>query len=275
MPSRPLFPLLCLLAAGAACAAEPTPGDIARQLLEQVPATRPLLFGELHGTVEAPAFVAEVARQAADAGPVLVALEIHADEQSRIDAFLASSGDAEARAALLAGRFWHKEPHDGRDSIAMAALFDALQALRAADKDVRVLAFDCPLRGKETRDAAMARCIDAGIDAAPDARILVLTGNYHARVAIGAPWDPAFEFTGHALRHRKPVAIDLSAARGTAWICTPDCGRFTLSDRGTNEAMWLRMDESRRADGYDGEVRFPAFEASPPTIGGHADVGPG
>lgn len=237
---------------------------VAAQVLEHVPASKPLLFGELHGTAQAPAFVAEVARQALASTPVLVGLEINTAEQARIDTYLASDGDETARGTLVDGHFWTRPEHDGRDSIAMAQLLESLRALRAEGRDVRVLAFDCPAREGETRDSAMARCIDEGIVANRGARTIVLTGNYHARIGIGAPWDATLEFTGYGLRQHDPVAIDITASGGTAWVCTPECGPLKLSDREKVEPLWVRFHAERNKNGYDGEVRFPAFEASLP-----------
>ncbi|MGV6492816.1 hypothetical protein ACTUVK_003020 [Stenotrophomonas rhizophila] len=94
---------------------------------------RPLvLVGELHGTVETPALVGELAcAAAADATPVTVALEMDPTEQARIDAYLASAGTAADRSALLAGRFWTRTMQDGRSSVAMAALIERLRSLRS------------------------------------------------------------------------------------------------------------------------------------------------
>lgn len=265
-PTIPLMAALSFLAcAGAAHGAPTELAAAAAKVLEHVPASQPLLFGELHGTVQAPAFVAEVARLASESTPVLVGVEIATSEQARIDAFLASDGSSTAQETLIDGPFWRNPQHDGRDSVAMAHLLESLRALRAEGRDVRVLAFDCPTRGDgENRDAAMARCIDAGIVAQPDARTLVLTGNYHARIGIGAPWDPKLEFTGYGLRQHDPVAIDVTASGGSAWICTPECGTTELAKRATVEPLSVRFDAQRDERGYDGEVRFPVFEASPP-----------
>lgn len=265
-PTIPLMAALSLMAcAGAAHCAPAELAAAAAKVLRHVPASQPLLFGELHGTVQAPAFVAEVARAASESTPVLVGVEIATAEQERIDAFLASDGSTAAYRRLIDGPFWRDPQHDGRDSVAMAGLLESLRVLRAGGRDVHVLAFDCPRHGDgETRDSAMARCIDAGIVARPGARTVVLTGNYHARVGIGAPWDPNMEFTGYGLRKHDPVAIDVTASGGSAWVCTPECGPLELAKRATVEPLSVRFDAQRDARGYDGEVRFPAFEASPP-----------
>ena len=125
-----------------------------------------VLFGEFHGTAEAPAFVAEAL--AASLDPVALAIEWPRDLQPAVDAFLAT-GD---RTRLLA------EPHDfwsyrdGRSSAAMLALVDRARRLRAP-----VICFDGTFPSAEDRDAGMAALL---IEARPT-RLFVLCGNLHAR----------------------------------------------------------------------------------------------
>src|SRR5260370_12765545 len=65
-----------------------------------------VLVGEMHGTVESPAFIDRAACLAlADGRSVTVGLEIPVEEDSRIRTFLASSGSAAHRDALLGTAF--------------------------------------------------------------------------------------------------------------------------------------------------------------------------
>ncbi len=64
---------------------------------------RVVIFGELHGTMEVPRFVALAAERAATRGPVTVALELPDDLQPGVDAFLAAADDASGRAARWPG----------------------------------------------------------------------------------------------------------------------------------------------------------------------------
>ncbi|WAS91908.1 hypothetical protein [Nannocystis punicea] len=59
--------------------------------------------------------------------PLVLALEIPTTEQARIDRFLASSGDAAARAELVSGDFWTFPMQDGRRSQATVDLLAAAQ----------------------------------------------------------------------------------------------------------------------------------------------------
>jgi len=97
-----------------------------------------VLFGEIHGTVESPAFVANAACLALRAGfPVTVALEIPREEQPRVDTFLASAGMVADRAALLDSSFWQDKYQDGRRSQAMLSLLDELRRLRRGGHPIR------------------------------------------------------------------------------------------------------------------------------------------
>jgi hypothetical protein len=100
---------------------------------------RAFIFGEIHGTAEAPALFADFVCAAAQQGPVLVGLELAEEEQPALDVFLASDGSPQARAALLARPHWQSQ--DGRASRAKLALVERLHALRAAGLPVGALAF--------------------------------------------------------------------------------------------------------------------------------------
>jgi hypothetical protein len=67
-----------------------------------------VLFGEIHGTEQSPAYFRRLVCTLLTTHPhLLVALEIPRDEQQRIDTFLSSGAQAgaNARANLLAGAF--------------------------------------------------------------------------------------------------------------------------------------------------------------------------
>lgn len=132
------------------------------------------IFGELHGTMEVPSFVARAADHAATRGPVTVALELPDELQPGVDAFLAAPDDATGRAALLAtpGLFW--EWRDGRGGEGLIVLLSRLRATGA-----RVVCIDGTWPTAEARDAGMAATLLAALR--PDAATLVVCGNLHAR----------------------------------------------------------------------------------------------
>ncbi len=259
---------------------EPDAGEVAwpQDCPHPVPASDDVLgpgalvvLGEIHGTQEAPAFVARMACEAARwRRPVRVGVEFPVEEQARIDAFLVSDGGAEARAALLNSPFWTRgaDRQDGRTSEAMVGMLEAFRALRPA---VSVFAFDTgvPQGGtSQDRDRGMADFIRA-TKAAADANdiFLIHTGNIHARIQVGVPWDPAFEPMAWNLLqdHENLRALDVAHTGGTAWICT--------GEPATCEARPLGGDPSAQGDGvelfaqpgtFHGRYRVGTINASPP-----------
>ena len=177
---------LALGAFGVALASEPCrPIEGIQPLLNP---GRVLLLGELHGTVESPAFALDVACHAARAGlPAIVGLELATGEQARVDAFLDSPGSEEDRAALLAGPPWQSSYQDGRASHAMFNLIDGVRRLRLEKLPVRVVMFDAPTAGGgQQRDRNMARNLAEVIAGEPRAMTIVLTGNRHSRTTKGS-----------------------------------------------------------------------------------------
>ena len=193
------------------------------QLLEKAVGHRLLLVGEIHGTAEVPTLIGEMAaHMAAGEHALLVGLEIPRDEQKRIDAFLDSAGTGDDRAKLLQGKFWTRDYQDGRSSVAMADLLERLRQLRLK-QHVDVLALDLvpgAVTDGDARDRGMAERLTDALDAKPEARSLVLAGNFHTRVQKGAPWDENHGFLGYRLRQFDPYAVEIMGIGGSVWICT-------------------------------------------------------
>lgn len=235
-----LLALLPALTFGAAAGAAPPAGDCPAvpgldALLQ--PGTV-LLLGEIHGTAQAPAFVATVVCHAlARELPVTVGLEIPLGEQERLQAFLASDGGRAARAALLAGPLWQAEVQYGVSSRAVLELLDTLRAHRTAGARLEVLAYDPGPGPAQQRDRAMAGNLAAVLGAQPQRFAVVLSGNLHNRLTVGTPFDREMKPMGHLLRQRldgrRVVSLDMAHQGGTAWICTgsqaADCGVQRIS----------------------------------------------
>jgi hypothetical protein len=137
-----------------------------------------LLLGEVHRTVEFPAFAGEVVCAASQQGPVILALEITSGEQPRLDAFLVDG----LVAPLLEGPFWNRDPGDGRESQAMLDLLTRVRSLRESGRRVSVLAFDSR---PEQRDLGMAQTLEQAWREHPEGGIVALVGNAHARNGFG------------------------------------------------------------------------------------------
>ena len=275
MTARLLF-LLQMLAALPAVAApgacDPVPG-----LEPVVRGSDVVLLGEMHGTVESPAFVGRMVCLALGAGrSVTVGLEMPLEEEPRVHAFLASPGSPADREALLAGAFWQAAYQDGRRSRAMLDLLDDLRRRSRGGAALHVLLLDSvAFAGGAERDRGMAGRLAAAIAKAPGDLVVVLTGNLHTRLRRGGPEDPILEPMGSVLRGAAPrlriAALDVSYGGGSAWICaTPDaasCGAKALTGKpGAVAAAGVDSFAAVDAAGYSGVYRVGSLTASPPAV---------
>lgn len=256
-------------------------------------APRLVLLGETHGTVEVPRFVGQLACRAARAGrPVAVGLEIPADEQRRIDAYLDSDGSGEAKAALMRGGFWRRAWQDGRSSAAMVALIDQLRQLKQEGRAVNAFAFDVRGMGGNRRQQMMAKQVIAARARHPEALTLVLTGNVQARVVKGTEWDAALHPMGARLLSTEPEMLSLDAhySGGHAWTCrlasatetvcasglvpAPQRTRILGRGMGSNKEVdekhrhltYVRVNQEEAGGAHHGIFYLGRLSASPPAI---------
>lgn len=108
----------------------------------------------------------------------------------------------------------------------------------------------------------------------PQDLFLALTGNYHNRLAPGAPWDAHYEPMGLLLSRLRPdlplTALDVATTGGTAWIClsaSPDSCHVRAT-RATTEAKERGVSLHAAVDknGYSGVYRIGPMTASPPAV---------
>lgn len=236
---------------------------LAAQLAQLVRTRSPVILGEIHGTAEVPALVGDVAAAlVAGGGPMLLALEIPSSHQDQLDLYLASAGTTADRAALFGHRFWGFR--DGRSSVAMLALLDRVRALRADGHALDVVAFDVADPGAAQREATLAANLAAVLRRPQRPPVLVLTGNLHARRAIGTPFDSTLELMAYRLRDLAPLTLDVRAPTGSAWVCAPECGVRRLGEGREPGTPALALFAAPSATGYDGEVTLARFTASMP-----------
>lgn len=219
------------------------------------------LLGELHGTVEIPAFVARLACAAAEKGlHVAVGLEAPQELTENFLRYLQSAGDAQARNELMQGEFWHF--NDGRASQGMVALLDALRTLSQSGKRISLFLIDGNHESAETRDRQMATRLATLVGASPTAVTLVLLGNLHARTGSA-------EWAGWHLKGWLPRlhALDVSYANGSAWCCTRrGCGPHRSSGEDLGPDPFVELFPSPNADGYTGRHYVGPISASPPAV---------
>lgn len=232
-----------------------------------------LLLGEIHGTDQTPAFVANAACLALEGGnSVVVALEIPEEEADRIDAFIISNGDNAERERLMQGAFWNAEFQDGRRSNAMLGLLDSIRQFKRRGRAVRVAFIDRSEQPANPgdRDRWMADALARAADENPSATVIALIGDVHTRISRGTPWDEAYEPAGYALRTMRPnlpiVALDIAHLGGTAWFCTEpspsSCGVRRVGASG--QAVERVLLHPTMVDGHSGVYGVGVLTASPP-----------
>ena len=272
---RAMLPAVLLTIAG--CDRDPAVQCAALPGVETVTTRdRGVFVGELHGTDAMPKWFGELAcHTAVRQRALLVGLEIPNVDQPRIDAFLASDGGPNARAALLRGWFWERddEVQDGRASVAILGLLERLRGLRQAGLDVEVVAFDDMSGGSPAqRDARMAERLASAIRQSSARSWIALAGNLHARV--GPLPDGSPSMAAHLERQGVPLAsFDMRHGGGTAWICTGGrCGEHPV--RGEPNAD-PRIDRKLRRTpaGFDGYLWVGPIQASPPATRAQSPAG--
>lgn len=214
------------------------------------------MFGEMHGTVEVPGFVATLLAQPY---PVVLGIEWPDSLQPVVEAFVAGTID---RAALLAepNVFW--DWRDGRSSEAMVALLERARELRGEGHAIRVVCFDGVFATAEERDAGMGVALAAAID--PTALNLAICGNLHARAN-----EPRWMSWHVRQRYPQMIALNVSDDGGTAWCIEgqgePGVKELKASRRSTEpREVGVAMFDLPDEHGYDGELYVGTVTASSP-----------
>lgn len=194
-----------------------------------LPANGIIIFGELHGTNEIPAFFADQVESLLSAGrTVHVGLEMTASDNDALRGAM-NLPEAEQRSTLLELEQW-RNGADGRNSLAMARMLRQLGDLQTRfETRLSLFGYDVApgWRGESNdRDRFMAKAIgERRSRLSDDDYLLVLAGNVHAFGAPGAPWDAAFRSMTVRLKEDHSVlTLRNLHSGGTAWICTPECG---------------------------------------------------
>jgi len=261
---------MCLLAMPfAAVRAAPCPSAI--EIPSKLVPVRIVIFGEIHGTNEAPKFVARYLcslLQVKDR--IVLGLEIPATDQQAITTYLDSGGDAESQKLLLANRHWQAETPDGRSSAAMFELIEQARRLRSSGKNISILAFDAWPKDR-TRDLAMGENIRTAVLTSPDASFVILVGNLHAMNERGKRGKPDFEPMAFSLRDLAPVSLNIDYSSGTAWSCRAlkTCGEVSVPGMPTlfPRSVGISLRKPLLFSGFDGEYFVGQVSASPPAIG--------
>lgn len=237
-----------------------------------LPLSPVLVFGEMHGTTQAPAFflgaVCATLRMP-EVPIVLVGLEFPLEQAEPLARYLASAGTDGDKTMLLATPFWNRAEQDGRTSSAMYGLVEALRVLGGSDSRLRVVVFDDRSGGDAAaqREARMAAKLEAALANHPDARMLVLVGNLHAKRTPGFAGDPGFQ--SMALRMTVPVrSFAFRGNGGQSWACMHDgCRIYSQAENPAagRQPDW-RMERVALSENYDGLIDLGPYTASLPAV---------
>lgn len=221
------------------------------------------LFGEIHGTNESPALVAEYLCAMSSSGRrAVLVLELPIAEQHSIDRYLSSPGKRKDREQFINSEFWRSDFQDGRASVAMFDLIDRVRELRTQGASISIVADDG--FQQQDRNRAVAERILQIRDQDSGAAIVALFGNYHTGKAVGTPFDPHGERVGYRIRHLHPLTINIDFHTGWAWACTPKCGVNRFGNASSSQdpvRLELLLND---AQGHDAAVVLPKVTASPP-----------
>jgi len=257
--------MLGMLTAVALAACTPPQGtDILLDRPERV-----IMIGELHGTEQAPHAVAEIACAAAERGPVVVALELQHTLQPNLDAFIAAPDQASAFATLADSSLFIRARQDGRTSEALLALLDRVRDLKAAGRDISLHLFQPSMSGGAGLDQAwyelnMGQLISMARQKRPEARVIGLAGNIHARkTPMDRYPDIGVPAAGH-LPSRETLSLKIAQQGGFAWNCGQDaCGINPSAASYDADARGIIL--TPLEDGaYDGVLALGPWTASSP-----------
>ena len=253
-----------LLSVQAGCAA-PAGTDALLERPERV-----LVVGDWHGTVEIPAAFLGIVCEAANQGPVTVALEMPETERTLFRNALAAPTEEAARETFLYGDFGNPRSTDGRNSVAMLDMMVGFWRLKAAGRDIAIRPFmsvDSVIQGRDQAwwELEMAYGMSRALADRPDARVVVFVGDLHARKKGYERFpDVGLHAAGH-LHASDTFTLHTAVQGGESWSCEATCGRRV--NRGRHDAA----PEVRGIilgpvqDGaYDGLLAVGPTTASPP-----------
>jgi hypothetical protein len=243
--------------------------------LEQVARAPVVLLGEMHGIEGPPQFALDLAcRLALRQGGATLALEISQGEQARIDSFLASNGDAAARAALLAGEFWTRKFQDGRSSVARLQMFEKARQLIHSGVALGVSAVDQDRGHPGDRDRIMG---DSVVALARQGRgpVVMLAGNNHIITSPAEKNQRGMPWMGAVVRQQIPEALGLDNryGAGEAWIMYADgdppqvkCGRQPIGAQEPGTRWGIQLFATPDANGIHGSYDVGPARASDPAV---------
>lgn len=232
-----------------------------------------IVIGEMHGNNESPELFADAVCLTARSRQVVVAIELSADIQSAIDAFMASDGGPFARRALLATEPWSSEIKDGRSSEAFFRLLDRLRKMRRSGSIAGVVAFQPGVSdfkaealppGPGAYEEAMARRVRGA--AQPGATVIALVGNVHAMRTEVSFRERYLPMAGR-LPQEQLITFNINGRSGHTWACMGrpmSCASHPLPSRDVGRTRGVVMNDGNNGP-YSGVIAVGGpLTASPP-----------
>lgn len=256
----------------------PPLGRLPDELGPELAPYRALMFGEVHGTREAPRLALELARLLERGGRAAwLGLEIPMTEQAALDRFRAT-GDV---GILKEMPFFRRpvETQDGRSSRALAEMLMAVQKL----PEIATYCIDPGVAGSmQDRDTGMAHEVARRLAERPGTVAVTLTGSLHASQKVGTPWDPRYRPMGYELAHLlsppgKALSVEFHYESGMAWTREaptnglPVSGLHVLGpnhDMFSNAVLWgaYFLTLPTPIDGFGAILFWRIPSASPPLL---------
>ena len=250
----------------AACGHQPQPQVTTRNCPppQGLPAGKLLLFGEMHGSAEAPKFISDLACSLSSSAEVAVGIEVSSHDQPLIDNYLKSQGTQKDVETLVSSDFWQKG-RDGRSSEAMLQLIEDIRSLKKDGHAVDLFAFDDQPGTKLERNVAIANGIRRFHSGHKDTRIIALMGNIHAMQSEMTTSSGPLVPSGVLLGDLSPVSILITYPPGTIWACMPACGVQSLTPRSPATGL-AGFKEGAPMGGYSHSFLLSSITASPPAV---------
>lgn len=243
---------------------DPSLVGVPEAIVVSLAARNVLIIGEVHGTKETPAIVSALMDIKSKEGTVLLGLEIPVDQQGPVDSYLSGTGSEES---LLSGDFWKRQAdrQDGRSSQAIFDLLRDARRLRLSGRRIEVVCY-VAWDPKGPPSGARSRNIISAYNRVKPDFTLILSGNYHSRVARSDfdDQDPL----GVQLSKLRALSLPVYSTSGEYWACegspVPECGVKHVSDQAHLLSEGVTLTDEITARGYNGSVVIEKFTASPP-----------
>lgn len=185
-----------------------------------------LIFGEYHGSNEIPIKFSHVVCQFRNARPkekILIGLELPIEfDQIFINMKAVAPVDAAKMIDQLP--FW-RNFGDGRHSDAMRKLTHTLMAYSyESNGHIEIVGYQRKKIDSAGAEVILARMLELKAD-----RVILLTGNGHARKSSGLKGPPHPPMGENLLTSgKKVISLDIRYSQGDAWVCLPECAKRKL-----------------------------------------------